>query len=229
MTRLDDSMILFLASLPEEEYKCVLEIFQMYEDCEIEGQKISQAKRRKSCRAKIDCKGSYFKPLRGLDETNRIELLDKVIGKEISFKEVAEMSRYAKKMREVKAAFMSYHQLPTWNKAVEKFPDHTKKERLETFMDLVFKKNNIPPAFLSFCQHSKQCKMKPRDGGGGEVIKFNDVVATMSCLNVLSEDTTTEKVLGTLSTSFVGFHLTLLDPPEVHMLLLTWISVLPAI
>ena len=42
------------------------------------------------------------------------------------------------------------------------------------------------------------------DGGGGEVIKFNDVVAIMSCLNVLSEDTTAEKVLGTLSTSFVG-------------------------
>ena len=78
---------------------------------------------------------------------------------------MAEISRYAKEMREVKAAFMSYHQLPTWDKAVEEFPDHTKKERLEPFVDLVFKKNNVPPAFLSFCQHSKQCKMKPCDGG----------------------------------------------------------------
>ena len=33
--------------------------------------------------------------------------------------------------------------------------------------------------------------MKPHDGGGGEVIKFNDVVATMLCLNVLKEDITT--------------------------------------
>ena len=74
VTRLDDSMVLFLASLPKEEYKRALEIFQMYEDFEIEGQKISQAKRRKSRRAKIDCKGSHFKPLRGLDETSRREL-----------------------------------------------------------------------------------------------------------------------------------------------------------
>ena len=29
VTRLDDSMVLFLASLPEEEYKCVLEIFKI--------------------------------------------------------------------------------------------------------------------------------------------------------------------------------------------------------
>ena len=83
----------------------------MYEDCEIEGQKISQTKRRKSRRAKIDCKGSYFKPLRGLEETTRRELFHKVIGKEISFKEVAKISQYAKEMREVKTAFMSYHQL----------------------------------------------------------------------------------------------------------------------
>ena len=127
VTCLDDSMVLFLALLPEEEYKRVLEIFQMYEDCEIEGQKISWANRKKSCRAKIDCKGSHFKPVRGLDYTSRRELLNKVLEKRYP-SNVAEMSRYAKKIREVKAAFMSYHQLPTWDKAVEEFPDHTKKE-----------------------------------------------------------------------------------------------------
>ena len=47
--------------------------------------------------------------------------------------------------------------------------------------------------------------MKPCDGGRGEIIKLD-----------MTEDTSTEKVLDTILSSFVRFHLTLLDLPEVR-------------
>ena len=41
VSRLDDHMKFFLASIPEDEYKVLLQIFAMFEACDIKDQKIS--------------------------------------------------------------------------------------------------------------------------------------------------------------------------------------------
>ena len=86
-------MVYFLASLLEDEYQCLLEIFEMYEGCELKDQTLSRAQRGVSRFAKIDCKGVNFKALRGMSTDERRELLMKVRERELSFSEMADSSR----------------------------------------------------------------------------------------------------------------------------------------
>ena len=101
-------MVFTLASLTEENYQLVLEIFKKFEEFSIKDQKLSRNKRMQSRISKLDCKGSYFKPLRGLDSEIRKELLAKVRNEEMSFQELANASKYAKKMRDIKESFIRY-------------------------------------------------------------------------------------------------------------------------
>lgn len=68
---MDDCMVYVLASLPEDEYQIVLEIFKKYGAFDVKDQKLSRNKRVQTRISKIDCKGSYFKPIRGLDRDIR--------------------------------------------------------------------------------------------------------------------------------------------------------------
>ena len=156
LSHLDDSMVLFLAALPEDEYQLLLAIFEKYESFKIKDQSLSRAQRGKSRPAKLDCKGGYFKPLRGIDEDARRDLLSRLLEEEISFLELASSCKYAKKMRIVQSSFMRYLDIPSWEVAVKKFPEHTTNVRLEPFLELPFKSDNMPPSFVSFCRHAKQ-------------------------------------------------------------------------
>ena len=74
-------MVLFLASLPDEEYKILLEIFNKFEACDLKDQKLS---RSRMGRSRVDCKGSNFRCLRGVDEETRKMLLLQVRDGELS-------------------------------------------------------------------------------------------------------------------------------------------------
>lgn len=121
-------MIFFLASLPEDEYCIVKEIFDRYESCEIKDQKLSRSQRGSLINSKLDCKGVNFKPLRGLAVKTRKELLVKVNDGELSFPELSASCKYIKKMADVKTQFMRYLNLSSWELAEEKYPEHTKKK-----------------------------------------------------------------------------------------------------
>ena len=60
MSHLDDTMALFLASLPQDEYDLVLQIFEKFELCEVKDQSLSCAQRAATRVSKLDCKGGYF-------------------------------------------------------------------------------------------------------------------------------------------------------------------------
>ena len=209
-------MILYLASLPDDEYQLLLHIFEMYEDFDIKDQTLSRNQRAKFRKAKIDCKGSYFKPLRGLDKINRKKLLEQLINKEISFQELAASSKYAKKMRDVKQAFMKCLNIPTWEKVIEDYPEHSKDERLEPFLDLNFKKDDFPSTFVSFCRHAQTFKQSDKVGDySGETIQFDDAIALLTSLDILEANT--QEMLASVGSSFSGFNLTIIDPPEVRL------------
>ena len=75
----------------------------------------------------------------------------------MSFRKLASASRYAKE-RNTQVSFMSYLDIHALLCEVvqDKYPDYTKKERLEPFLTLSFKKESILPPFVAFCQLAKQ-------------------------------------------------------------------------
>ena len=89
-------MILFLASLPQDEYEILLEIFKKFEECDLKDQTLTRTQRTKM--SKLDCKGTYFKPLRGVEQMTRRALLKKVRDGDMSFGELAKSCEYAKNM-----------------------------------------------------------------------------------------------------------------------------------
>ena len=74
VNQLDDSMVFFLASLPQEEYACVhvLDIFSLFEECKLKDQTFTRQQRSLKL-SKVDCKGVNFKPLRGMKDSCREE------------------------------------------------------------------------------------------------------------------------------------------------------------
>lgn len=220
-------MVLFLASLPEDEYKLLLEIFEKYESFKIKDQSLSGPKRGKCRQAKLDCKGSYFKPLRGLDEDARRDLLSQLFGEEISFQELAASCKYAKQMRNVQSSFMKYLDIPSWEIAVQKYPEHTTSERLEPFLDLSFKADSMPPSFVSFCRHAKQTvessvagtsSLESRDSQ--KTVHVGNVLASILKKDVLTVGT--QDLLSSVTyPNFCGLNLTILDPPMVSILVYT--------
>ena len=154
-------MIFFLASLPDEEYAVVKEIFEMFESCEIKDQKLSRKQRGSLIHSKLDCKGVNFKPLRGLTPVTRKELLVNVRDGKLSFPELCTSCKYIKKMTEVKTQFMRYLNLSSWEVAEKTYPEHTKKEKLEPFLEMSFKNDAIPPLFLASCKPAICSRISP--------------------------------------------------------------------
>ena len=212
LSKLDDSMVLFLAALPEEEYSLLLKIFELFEECRIKDQKLSRAKRVQV--SKLDCVGSNFKCLRGVDAGPRMELLKQMAEEKLSFPELGVSCRYAKKMRNVQKAFLKYNQLSSWEEATEKYPLYTKVEKLEPFMNLAFKADAIPPSFIAYCQHAKRlAEIHPSTESANfiPVGNVHSVLLRRDVLSLCTEDLLFE--LGNIG--FPGFHLSIIDPPKV--------------
>jgi hypothetical protein len=223
VSRLDDSMIFFLAALPEDEYVIVKEIFNLYELCEIKDQKLSRSQRGTLMHSKLDCKGVNFKPFRGLGSITRKDLLEKVRDGDLSFSELGTSSKYIKKMANVKTQFMRYLNLTSWEMAEEMYPEHTKKENMEPFMDMSFKDNNIPTLFQAFCKQAK-CSTFSRTtedatpySNSSALLRAGNSAALVLSYDVLQLDDK-ELMSSTSLHSCNGFSLTVVDPPMVCQL-----------
>lgn len=228
---LDDSMIFFLASLPEDEYSILLNIFEKYENCDMKDQKLSRASRKNISFCKLDLKGVNFKPLRGLELEERKALLMQLESKEISFVELATICRNKKRLKEVQQQFMMYLNLKSWQEAKIEYPEHSKDELLKPFMGLSFKKGNLPPCFTAFCQQAKQLNLATSSSGTStldsatnletsnglhQISIMKDKKALVMKANVLQLDT--KEFLSSIrraTLQFTGMTLTIIDPPEV--------------
>ena len=212
-------MVLFIASLPQDEYQIAVKIFEKFELCQVKDQGLSRTQRAAIRVSKLDCKGGYFKPLRGMDPTARKELLQEISDGDMSFNELASSCKYAKKMRDIQTAFMRYLDLPSWGAATEKYPDYTRKERLEPFLTSSFKKGTIPPSFTSFCQLAKQSSASSDNGSSTidsdlKAITVGRVIGLLLNKDVLEIET--DLLLSSMrSHGFCGFNLAIIDPPKV--------------
>ena len=219
-------MIFFLAALPDEEYAIIKEIFDLYEKCEIKDQKLSRTQRASLIHSKLDCKGVNFKPLRGLLAKTRKELLEKIRDTQLSFTELCVSCKYMKKMATVKTQFMRYLNISSWEMAEEIYPHHTKKEKLEPFLDMSFKDNNMPPLFQAFCRQAKCSTISPTrtqdsspaeldsNSSGNSALRAGNSSAVFLRCDVLQLE---DKALisSTSPRSCNGFSLTIVDPPKV--------------
>ena len=83
--------------------------------------------------------------------------MEDVRNKDLSLPGLCDSAKYIKKMAALQENFMKYHSLSTWEEAEEKFPIHTRKERLQPFMHLKFSSSNaMPLAFVAFCKEALQ-------------------------------------------------------------------------
>ena len=113
VTQLDDHMIPFLASLPDDEHAILMQIFKKYENCDMKDQKLSHAQR--VSRAKLDCRGTFLKPLRGIDVEDRRRMLLSLNNQDMSFGEVAKACAEIKSLKKViqKSSFMNQLDIKT--------------------------------------------------------------------------------------------------------------------
>ena len=141
-------MIFFLASLPNETYKVLQEVYQQYE-----GGKLVRVPKSKcsSADVKLDCRGSNFKGLRNLDNHIVTDILKKMANKDIPFTTIGSYCKEIKNMRQLKEEFTWLVGASSWENAQELYPEFASESVLERkFKGIPFTKDM--PAMTNFCQ-----------------------------------------------------------------------------
>ena len=103
--------------------------------------------------SKLDCKGTYFKPLRGVEQMTCKALL-KVKNGDMSFGELAKSCEYAKNVKKVQAGFINRLNVDNWDEATNLYPKYTTKESLEPFSQIKFQTKSSS-LFYCFVQAGK--------------------------------------------------------------------------
>ena len=169
-------------------------------------------------REKLDCKGLYFKPLRGIEPTTRSKFLQQLSQKIISFTELAALCRKHKQVEEVKKQFQNYLNLSSWEEATKRYKDYTTEEKLKPYLGLPFEQGSMPPSFASFCEQAKKmCNARLKsvqEGTAAEEIACIKVQAS----TILIAKNSIDEVAAGFSSAVVqsgGIALTIIDPPKV--------------
>ena len=141
-------MIFFLASLPNETYKVLQDVYQQYES----GKLVKVPKSKCSTAdVKLDCRGSNFKGLRNLDNNIVTDVLRKVANKDIPFTAIGSHCKEIKNMRQLKEEFTRLVGASSWENAQELYPEFASEAVFERkFKGIPFTKDM--PAMVNFCQ-----------------------------------------------------------------------------
>jgi hypothetical protein len=128
--------------------------------------------------------------------------------------------KYLKKMSEVKGHFMRYLSLSSWEIAEEKYPQYTQPAQLEPFLSMTFKNNSIPPAFVAYCKQAKLLFSHPSSRPVSSsvnvmVCEARNHKSLIFNMDVLKTDER-EMMSAVSGHLFTGFHLTLINPPNVR-------------
>ena len=222
VSSLDDSMIFHLASLPDDDYQLFLNIVQLFQKCEMKGQKLSKATRKKIETEMLDCKGLHFKPLRGIQPVVRSKFLQQLSSKEISFTELASMCRQHKHLEEVKKQFQKYLNLPSWEEATRRYAGYATEEKLKPYLGLHFKQGSVPPSFASFCEQAKKATAARSIRSQDETLPEGIVCVKLKASSVIIAKNNISEVAAGANSEFSdavlqsgGIALTIIYPPKV--------------
>ena len=141
-------MVFFLASLSNDAYKALQDVYSLYEDGKLV--KVPKSKLG-TMDSKLDCRGSNFKGLRNLENNTVTDLLKKVASKEIPFTSIASVCKELKNKQKLKEEFVRLVGATSWEEAEELYPEYANENVLERkFKGIPFAKDM--PSMVHFCQ-----------------------------------------------------------------------------
>ena len=143
--------VLRLACVSQPAWEMYIQAFEAFENGKLKGQKLT----RKQLMTKPEIKQTQFQSLLPLQEAKQVELLQKLVSKEITLKELKQTAAKEKRMGDVKEKFLHLTNCNKWEEAEERFLQHATDKALEQFVTLDFTKET--PRVQSFLCLS--CKM----------------------------------------------------------------------
>ena len=141
-----------------------------YEDGKLKKQKLS----KKGLISKPEFKQHHFQCLHNLIPSVQLEVLEQVVGREITLDKANEF----RAIQNIRRAFTKCTNT-TWEEARERFPWHTTDDQLSSFLGLNFVKN-VPDAFWSYCQSAVRGECQP----GNDHLVYQGAKATVVQLKI---------------------------------------------
>ena len=152
-------MIFYMASLPNDCFGVLRDIYSMYQRGQLKGQHLPRTKKGPSPKSP-DLKGSQFKCLRGIEFSTVYRLLMEIKKKQISMKELCCESNSMKQLQRVQMGFVKKTNCSGWAEAQQRFPSFATAQQLEPFKNLSFAGNTLPESLLRFCQQALECEKR---------------------------------------------------------------------
>lgn len=146
-------MVFYMASLPNDCFAVLHNIYNMYRNSQLKGQHVARSKKGTSGKCP-DLKGSQLKCLRGIESSVVHRLLVEVKEQQISLKELSCECISIKQLHRVQSAFVKGTNCDDWEEAQHRFPAHTTAQQLEPFKNLSFTGKTLPEPLLRFCQQA---------------------------------------------------------------------------
>ena len=113
-------MVFFLSALPDDLYKLVTEVLDMYGKLELKGQKAKKRDLRTRMKSTVDCSAYNFKCLRGdLTDTEIRGLLQDLVKKTLTFNELKIEASRIKEVKEVQRHFVTKTGSKHWEEVIE--------------------------------------------------------------------------------------------------------------
>ena len=226
MEQLDDSMIFYLAALPDESFDALKDIFLLYSKGKLKDQNVSHSKKGTASKPP-DLKASNFKCLRGIEPSVVNRLLTELKDKQISLREMSSECGSIKQLHKVQKAFVKGTNSSSWEDAMQKWPNYCTASQLEPFKKLNFSGSVLPEPFLHFCQRvvsSNSVRDNEHEHDCSEGLDADDsfVITSKGCKGIFWKHdikaVNSDKLSALLHnfgvTNFSGFSLAVFDIPD---------------
>ena len=99
---------------------------------------------------KPEFKQQYLQPIQCLPANFQVEILTKVINKEMSFQELKSAAQEYRKLETIKRTFCRLTNSSSIEVAMEKYPNHANDDKFRKFIHLDF--STTPSVFHSYCR-----------------------------------------------------------------------------
>lgn len=219
-------MIFYLASLPDNSFNALKEIFSLFSKGKLKEQTVSHSKKGTASKPP-DLKASNFKCLRGIELSVVNRLLMELKGKQISLREMSSECGSIKQLHKVQKAFVKGTNSSSWEDAQQKWPNYCTANQLEPFKKLNFSGSVLPESFLHFCQRAVSSGVKDNENDCSEGLTTKDaddsfLIATKICkaifwkhnIKAVNSDKLSALLHNLGVTNFPGFSLAIFDFPD---------------
>ena len=131
------------------------------------------------------------------------EVLAKVVAKQMSLGEMKEAAGKYRAFQTIKKTFCRCTNTK-WDEAVERYPEHTRQDRLSQFLSLSFK--TVPESFVVYCQSAMKTPPTSPD-------HLHESVFIVGHDSLTASNTT----ISDSGIPFSGYNLFVATIPEVHV------------